>query len=402
MRWLDAARARFALLVARETAERRMDAEIAFHIEMETERLMHQEGLERGDASRRAHVAFGGVEKHKEALRDGRSVRWLVWLSQLSFDLRVAVRSLRRSPGLVTVIVLTLSLGIGATSALFAVVDRLFFKPPAGVANAEALRRLYVMSTQTPDRLPQLRAEFSYSDFLTLRDALSPGAELTAFTAPDTVRVGSEEGASMLRASYVAGNYFQLLGVNAGVGRFFGANDDQMSAPSFVAVLSEGAWRRMFAGRADIIGQRLKVDEREYTVVGIAQSPFGGIDLSTADVWLPMSVYPRAPAAGRPWYQASMPVWFGSPLELVARRTGDVTDVQLASIATTVLRRPLPDGQVNRWRPDSTASVTMGPINQARGPTISGATTITQPHLLQMDSSLPISTRLMELSSSSC
>src|SRR5687768_13519503 len=96
MRWLSALTARTRLL-ARRTAESRMNEEIGFHIEMEAGRLAREEGLPPDEARRRALVAFGGVERHKEALRDGRG---LAWLGGLSLDLKLAIRIFRKYPGL--------------------------------------------------------------------------------------------------------------------------------------------------------------------------------------------------------------------------------------------------------------------------------------------------------------
>ena len=96
MKWLDAARTRLRLLLDRRGAESRMNQEFRFHIEMETEQLMRAKGLAHDEARRQALVAFGGVEKHTEALRDGRG---LAWLGGLSLDFKLSVRTLARYPG---------------------------------------------------------------------------------------------------------------------------------------------------------------------------------------------------------------------------------------------------------------------------------------------------------------
>src|SRR5688572_33040451 len=96
MKWLDSARARLRLLFARRAAESRMNAEFRFHVEIETDRLMRTKGLAPDEARRQALAAFGGVEKHKEALRDGRG---LAWLSGMSLDVRLGGRMLRKYPG---------------------------------------------------------------------------------------------------------------------------------------------------------------------------------------------------------------------------------------------------------------------------------------------------------------
>ncbi len=116
MKWLDAARARLRLLVARRAAESRMNQEFRLHIELETEKLMRDDGLAPDEARRLALVAFGGVEKHKEALRDGRG---LAWLGSFSLDLKVAIRMVARYPWLTLVGSAAMAFGIAAAVGAF-------------------------------------------------------------------------------------------------------------------------------------------------------------------------------------------------------------------------------------------------------------------------------------------
>src|SRR6185503_2793407 len=109
MSWLHAARARLHLLFARGAAESRMDEEIAFHVEMETDRLAREQGLPRDEARRRALVTFGGVTQHKESLRDGRG---LAWVGGLSLDFTLALRMLVKHPGLTLVAVVGMSVAV--------------------------------------------------------------------------------------------------------------------------------------------------------------------------------------------------------------------------------------------------------------------------------------------------
>src|SRR5918995_1415766 len=108
MTWFDAARARVRLLSSR-AANTRIDDEIRFHIEMETERLVREEKLDKNEARRRALVTFGGVQQHREALLDGRGT---AWLSGLSLDLKLGFRMLMKYPGLTIVGGLAMAFGI--------------------------------------------------------------------------------------------------------------------------------------------------------------------------------------------------------------------------------------------------------------------------------------------------
>jgi hypothetical protein len=120
MKWIDGARTRLRLLVARRAAESRMNREFQFHIEMETDRLLREDGLSPEEARRRAFAAFGGVEKHKEALRDGRG---FAWLGGLSLDLKLGVRTLAKYPGVSIVGGLAMVIGVGLGAAYLEVVN---------------------------------------------------------------------------------------------------------------------------------------------------------------------------------------------------------------------------------------------------------------------------------------
>ena len=120
MRWLDAARARARLLFARGAAEVRMRDEFAFHLEMETERLVREHGLEPGEARRRALAAFGGVENHKEALR---SDRGLAWLAGMSLDFKLGLRMMLKYPGLTFIGVVGLSVAVAIGAAAFGMIS---------------------------------------------------------------------------------------------------------------------------------------------------------------------------------------------------------------------------------------------------------------------------------------
>jgi putative ABC transport system permease protein len=120
MRWIDAARARARLLFARRAAESRMTEEFAFHLDMEVERLICEQGLDPNEARRRALAAFGGVENHKEALR---SDRGLAWLTGMSLDLKLGLRMMLKYPGLTFIGVLGLSVAVAIGAAAFGIIS---------------------------------------------------------------------------------------------------------------------------------------------------------------------------------------------------------------------------------------------------------------------------------------
>ena len=121
-RLLDAARTRLRLLVAGRAAEARMDEELAFHVDMEADRIARERRLPLDEARRLALASFGGVTRHKETLREGRG---LAWLGTLSLDGRLALRMLRKTPGLTLIAVLGMSVAVAIGCVCFSAVERI-------------------------------------------------------------------------------------------------------------------------------------------------------------------------------------------------------------------------------------------------------------------------------------
>ena len=382
---------------ARARRERELEEEIRAHLTMAAADRAARGGAP-GESVRGARREFGNVTHVKEVTREAWGTRRI---DHLTLHLRLAVRSLGRVPGFAIAVVLTLALGIGATSTLFAIVDRLFLRAPAGLVEPNRLHRLYVTTTLTPDGLPALQPQFAYGDYVALAEGLRSDGEVTAFSPPDSVSMSTAGEAQSIQAVYASDNYFSLLGVRPQLGRFFSADEERMGSPVLSAVMSDGLWQRSFGGRRDVVGAMVTIDGREFTVVGIAQPGFAGTDLSDADLWLPLPTYPQAPIGvgpnkGKPWYEASLPLsWSQAPLELAARVGPGVATSHLAAVGTTVLRRSLGgDGGPTRGRPDSTAVALVGSINQALAPTLTRKTAA--PTLLpHTDQSVGITWRLM-------
>ena len=231
-------------------------------------------------------------------------------------DLRHAGRLLLQSKGWTGVVVLSIALGIGANVALFNAVNGLLFKTLDGVDRPETLVRLKwvgrndMVEDSSDYERPRtdaagrdIRATFSHPALERLRAASGATLAGLAAGAPRFQCSFAADGqAAEIVASYEAsGNFFQVLGVPALVGRTFVPADDAPSAAP-VAVLSEGFWKRRFGGRADVVGRVVQIDKVAVTVVGVTPARFTGIQkaLGTApDVTVPLALDPRLDQSAR-------------------------------------------------------------------------------------------------------
>jgi predicted permease len=297
MKWTHGMRARLHLL-RRGEAEERMDEEIRFHLEMEVEKYL-REGMSPEEARRRAVLAFGGVEGHKEEMREGRSA---LWLDSLIADARYAVRTLRRSPGLLTTVVLTLALGIGATAAVFSLIDATLLRPlpvhePERLVHVEMVREGGATS-----------AIFSYPRYTDFREGVG---SLSGVAAYGWGEVGLSTGGSadVAAVNLVSGNYFATLGIRPAAGRLISPVDDRAGNPAPAAVVSHALWKLRFGADPGVIGRTVQLNGQGVTIVGVAPQGFAGLDKgSPVDLWLPIALYPQL-SPGADIYERGRRVW---------------------------------------------------------------------------------------------
>jgi predicted permease len=252
-----------------------VDAEIAFHVEARAQELVDA-GAVPDDARRRALAEFGDVERARHTLRamDERhiaDVRRGAAFADGWQDVRVAVRSLRRSPGFVAVVSITLALGIGLNSAVYSLVDAFLFRPMP-VPNGKSL----VVLAQTDAALPAPH-ELSYPDFKDYKSDTSIFQALAAYTI-NSVNLSGGGSAQRIWIEEATANYFTTLGVKPFLGRLFqpGEDDGEMTHP--VLVLSHSFWKSHFAGDPNVIGDTIRLNNRISTIIGIAPPEFHGVD----------------------------------------------------------------------------------------------------------------------------
>jgi predicted permease len=205
-------------------------------------------------------------------------------------DLRYAARTLRKSPGFTLVAVLTLALGIGASTALFTAVDAL----------------LRPLPLHGPDRLVEIsgtRDKFdtdavSYPEYQALRETTRALAGVAA-TESGVVNFGDAAYVREADAAFVSGNYFSLLGVGAARGRLITPADDQRDRPTAGVVLSYRTWQRHFGGDPGIVGRTLQLNDQPVTVLGVAEADFDGTSITlTPELWAPLALHAQVVPGG--------------------------------------------------------------------------------------------------------
>ncbi|HEY7878054.1 MAG TPA: ABC transporter permease [Gemmatimonadaceae bacterium] len=272
---------RLRSLVFRRREERELEEELRFHVDMEAERL-RRAGLNDAEARRRGAITLGGVERTKEDVRDARGTRLF---EELVRDLSFAVRTLARGPGFAIVVILTLAIGIGGTTAVFSAVDAVLLQP-LPYQQPGRMVRLYQYFTGYPDR-----NFVTPLHYLAYRQQLSSFDHIAAALTYDAVGkdIRSSDHPERIRILPVSADYFDVVRVQPAIGRAFGT-DEENGAPS--VILSHDLFERVFHGNASAVGRTLLMSGEPYTIVGVM--PAGYVDPLADGVtaWVPLDLRP--------------------------------------------------------------------------------------------------------------
>jgi len=271
-----------------DDAGKAVDAEVGFHLERRADALM-AEGLSREDAEREALRRFGDVDHVRQTLERGmtRRAAWARvtdWLTQVKGDVRFALRQLRRSPGFTVVAITTLALGIGASTAIFSVVDGILFKPLA----FDQPDRLVNAWTDVTRRGGPDDEWLSWSNFEDLRDQVTQLDALAAWGGASPVMTGRSEARQLLGAVVSEGMFSRVLPVEPILGRLF-SHDDHQPGPGTV-LLSHGMWRNDFGSDPAVVGTTLLLDDQPTTVIGVLPEGFRPPFVPDAELWVPAQV----------------------------------------------------------------------------------------------------------------
>jgi putative ABC transport system permease protein len=318
---LSGLRARLRALFRRDAADRELNDEIRFHIELETEKNVRL-GLAPDEARRVAVSHFGGVQRVREEHRD---VRRLQWLEDFVGDARFALRALARTPGLAGAAIVTLALGIGANVAIFSAVNAVVLQP----LPFPAPDRLVMITEENPEKRWHLNIA-APANYLDWRAGVADFTDVMGYYdgTGQTTLTGRGDP-RLLTLSVTTGSFFNVLGVRAAIGRTF-TDEETWKSGAHVAVISDRAWREQFGADPSIVGQTVTLNATQVQVIGVMPPGFS-YPGEQVDVWRSME-----------WDQKSRgEVWFrrAHSIRVVARLKPGVTIEQADAQLQTVVNR---------------------------------------------------------------
>ena len=275
MKALDQLRFRIATLFRRSRMNAEMEEELRSHIQHRADDL-ERSGLDRGEAEQRARAEFGGQLRVKQECQEaaGGTLIESVWM-----DLRFAARMLSKSPGFTAVAVVTLAMAIGANAVVFGILNALILRP-LNVPQAESLWGI--------ERGNDKAVNQSYPDYVDLRDRNRSFEDLAAY---NVAAVGLDTGNNPSSAwiMEVTGNYFDALGAQPYLGRYFHGADEHGPNSAPYIVLTYAFWHTHFQDDRGVVGRVVQLNKHPFTILGVAPQQFRGtLVFLFPDFWVPL------------------------------------------------------------------------------------------------------------------
>jgi putative ABC transport system permease protein len=308
--------------------ERDLEEEMRFHTDRKAE-AYRDAGMSAEEARYAARRRFGNELLMREAAREAWSWRWLDGLAR---DVRYGLRALGHSPGFTAVAVLTLALGLGANTAIFAVLYNVALRP-LPYPGADRLVKVYL--TADMDRRGPRDIAFSYPKFQDLKRANTVFDSMAAY-ALRSYTIMAPGPAELVRGEIASASYFSMTGFAPAMGRAFLPEEDGERGAQTVVILGDGLWRSRFGADPAVIGKELRIDGRTFYVVGVAPPGARG-DSGRAEFWLPLSTASAGDLTSRHQH------W----LQAIARLKPGVTMTQATTEVRAIMRR-LEDQQPSR------------------------------------------------------
>ena len=282
--WRQLSRA-FRTLTHRTASDQDVADEVSHFLE-QTAASHVARGLSPDAALRAARIEMGGETATREQVR---GYGWENLVERTLSDIRYALRRLRRNPGFTAVIVLTLGLGVGGTTAIFSAVNPILFEP-LPYPEPDRVASLWEISNQGE------RVEGTFGMYQALAERNRSFESLAAYRIWQPTLTGLEQPERLI-GQRVSASYFSALGATPALGRDFAAAEDQANGPG-VVVLSDALWRRRFGGDRTIIGRQITLEGVPYSVIGVMPPEFENVLSPSAEIWSPLQY---DIAEGRAW-----------------------------------------------------------------------------------------------------
>jgi len=308
---------RLLRLFRRGRLNRELEEEMQFHLEM----------MGAGNAARRR---FGNDLLLRERAREAWSWRWM---DAMARDIRYGLRAFGRSPGFTAVAVLTLALGLGVNTAIFAVLYNVVLRP-LPYPDADRLVKVYL--TLNGDSRGARDIGFSYPKFEDLKRANAVFDSMAAY-ALRSFTLTAPGPATQLRGEMASASYFRMLGITPAMGRAFLPEEDGDPGAHPVAIIGDDLWRGRFGADPAVIGKTLRIDGNVLTILGVAPAGVRG-DSGHAELWLPLSMASSGDLTYRRqhWHEA------------IAHLKPGVTAAQAAAQVKAIMRR-IEEAQPSGW-----------------------------------------------------
>ena len=268
-------------LVAGRAADAETLEELADHLERQTRKHIAA-GMSPDNAARLARIELGGVQRWREEAAETRTG---LLLSGLAGDCKYALRSLRKRPGFTAIAVATLGLGLGASSAIFSVIDGALIRP-LPFPNAD---RLAAISLRMPMPASRTMVDmvWSYPKFVMFRDR-QPVFSSIALHSSETLAIDDRDGAERVSGEGVGSAYFDLLGARPTMGRGFLPAEDSVGGGNSVVVVSDAFWRARLGADPNPLGKTIDIGGTQRTIVGVMPPSVRGLN-GDAQFWVPIT-----------------------------------------------------------------------------------------------------------------
>ncbi|HEX5235902.1 MAG TPA: ABC transporter permease [Silvibacterium sp.] len=316
-------------LAHRKQRDGEADDEVLHYLE-EATAAWKSRGLSDEEAKRAARLEVGNITAVEEEVR---SYGWENKVRTFVSDLRFAARQLRNHPGFTVVCILTLALGIGASTAIFSAINPILFKP---LPYPHPGRVLMIWCTSQGSRW-----EVSFGSYRELA-ARSHSFDATAIFEPWQPALTGASQPERLEGQSVSAEFFRVLGVAPVLGRDFLASEDTFNGPR-VVILSDSIWHRVFHGDPAILGRAVRLSDDNYTVVGVMPRDFENVLAPRAEVWTPAQYDPRQ-------LVTDLNGWgWGEHLRMVGRLKAGVSRRQATQELSKIASTPWPQFPRPRW-----------------------------------------------------